>query len=93
MCRNPLGKQSDILGFFEVVSKFYEKGDRPSDLFLDLVQLNVKGLLTSSTDTSLVETDETEFYQFLHKKNKLNVSNAILKELPTFIVSFNSVLY
>ena len=93
MSRNPLGKQSDILGFFEVVSKFYEKGDRPSDLFLDLVQLNVKGLLTSSTDSSLVETDETEFYQFLQKKNKLNVSNAILKELPTFIVSFNSVLY
>ena len=76
-----------------MVSKFYEKGDRPSDLFLDLVQLNVKGLLTSSTDSSLVETDETEFYQFLQKKNKLNVSNAILKELPTFIVSFNSVLY
>ena len=76
-----------------MVSKFYEKGDRPSDLFLDLIQLNVKGLLTSSTDSSLVETDETEFYQFLQKKNKLHVSNAILKELPTFIVSFNGVLY
>ena len=89
--RNPPGKRSDILVFFETVSKFYEKCNRPSDLFLDLIQL--KDLLTSSTNTSLVETDETAFHQFLYKKNKPNVSNAILKELSTFIVSFIVYMY
>ena len=85
--RNPPGKWSDIMVFFEMVSKFYEKCNRPSDLFLDLIQLN--DLLTSSTDSSLVETDETAFYQFLHEKIKPNISNAILKDLSTFIVSFH----
>ena len=85
--RNPPGKRSDILVFFEMVSIFYEKCNRPSDLFLDLIQLN--DLLTSSTDSSLVETDEAAFHQFLQKKNKPDISNAILKELSTFIVSFH----
>ena len=85
--RNPPGKRSDILVFFEMVSIFYEKCNRPSDLFLDLIQLN--DLLTSSTDSSLVETDETAFHQFLREKNKPNISNAILKDLSTFIVSFH----
>ena len=83
------GKRSDILVFFEIVSEFYEKYNRPSDLFLDLIQL--KDLLTSSTNSLLVETDETAFHQFLHKKNKPNISNAILKDLSTFIVSFHCV--
>ena len=74
-----------------MVSRFYENCNRPSDLFLDLIQLNVKDLLTSSTDSSLVEADETAFHQFLHKKNKTNISNAILKELSTFIVSFHGL--
>ena len=72
-----------------MVSMFYEKCNRPSDLFLDLIQLN--DLLTSSIDSSLVETDEAAFYRFLREKNKPNISNAILKDLTTFIVSFHCV--
>ena len=72
-----------------MVNRFYEKCNRPSHLFLDLIQLN--DLLISSIDSSFVETDEAAFHQFLREKNKPNISNAILKELSTFIVSFHCV--